>query len=213
MRLLVCGDRHWDDVELVRSVITLWYECANGDLTIIEGGADGADMIAKRVGEELGVPVVEYTAEWARYGKASGPMRNLRMIEEGKPDYVIAFHDHIVRSKGTKDMLRQAREAGLHFELCAHMDDDDAKRVGELPIEQDGPATLFELALRHPTRDYVHNGQKRRTRVHRTRSGSRLVDILVGEQLVARHKVSSVNDISAALQRTIKASDPKWTLE
>lgn len=35
------------------------------------------------------------------------------MLDEGKPDYVLAFHNDIFNSKGTKDMLNRAKKAGV----------------------------------------------------------------------------------------------------
>jgi hypothetical protein len=35
------------------------------------------------------------------------------MLNEGQPDEVHAFHNNIAASHGTKDMVRQAREAGV----------------------------------------------------------------------------------------------------
>ena len=35
------------------------------------------------------------------------------MLDEGKPDTVVYFHDNIERSKGTKDMVSRAKKAGL----------------------------------------------------------------------------------------------------
>lgn len=51
----------------------------------------------------------EYPADWKRYGMAAGPIRNRRMLKEGKPDIVIAF----AGGRGTADMVRQAKAAGV----------------------------------------------------------------------------------------------------
>ncbi len=50
-----------------------------------------------------------FHAEWMKYGKAAGPIRNARMLAEGKPDLVVAFPG----GRGTADMLRRVREAGI----------------------------------------------------------------------------------------------------
>jgi hypothetical protein len=51
---------------------------------------------------------VVFPAEWKKYGNAAGPIRNARMLNEGVPDVVIAFHENIHKSKGTKNMMDQA---------------------------------------------------------------------------------------------------------
>jgi hypothetical protein len=35
------------------------------------------------------------------------------MLDEGKPDLVLAFHENIDESKGTRDMVHRARGAGV----------------------------------------------------------------------------------------------------
>ena len=107
MRVLICGDRNWWDQEMIENVI-LELSSEQPDLVIIHGDANGADRIAGKIAESLGIPVEKYPAKWAKYGKAAGPLRNIEMIMTG-PNYVIAFHDDIKSSKGTADMLKLAR--------------------------------------------------------------------------------------------------------
>jgi hypothetical protein len=53
----------------------------------------------------------EFLADWKRDGRRAGILRNLRMLEFGKPDEVLAFWDG--SSKGTAHMIREARKAGV----------------------------------------------------------------------------------------------------
>ena len=85
----------------------------------MHGGARGADSIAGEEAKEFGLTVLAFSADWRRYGRAAGPIRNLQMLEEGKPDLVIAFHADLDHSKGTKDMVEQARKAGIKVEVQA----------------------------------------------------------------------------------------------
>lgn len=111
MRVLVCGSRDFDDRELM-----LWF-CGtfrNGDV-LIEGGARGADRLARQAVEALGfdVRIREFPADWERHGKAAGPIRNQQMLDEGKPDVVVAFVSKpLVESRGTADMVRRAKSTG-----------------------------------------------------------------------------------------------------
>jgi len=109
VRVLVCGDRHWNDKDAIRRELKLIPDIE----LIIEGGAPGADTLAKEVADELNIPVLEFRAEWDKHGKAAGPIRNRKMLVEGRPDLVLAFHDDISKSKGTKDMINQARAFGV----------------------------------------------------------------------------------------------------
>lgn len=108
-RVLICGDRHWTDEFLINMVLNTMPP----GTVIIHGAAPGADKIAGRIAEAMGLTVEPYPAEWDKYGNAAGPLRNQRMLDEGKPTEVHAFHSDLRRSKGTKDMLRRAKRAGL----------------------------------------------------------------------------------------------------
>jgi hypothetical protein len=77
------------------------------DLVIITGGAKGVDSAAREWCIINGVKHQEYAADWALYGGAAGPIRNKRMLKEGKPDMVLAFSG----GRGTADMVEQARQA------------------------------------------------------------------------------------------------------
>jgi len=80
---------------------------------IVEGGAPGADLMAKKLALKYKLRWEEYKADWKTYGKAAGPIRNKRMLDEGKPHMVMAFHNDLSKSKGTKDMVEQAEKRGI----------------------------------------------------------------------------------------------------
>jgi len=69
----------------------------------------GADRIAAQIGKEKGWNVRAFPAEWSKYGKSAGPIRNRQMLDT-QPNCVIWFHDNLERSKGTLDMIRAAEE-------------------------------------------------------------------------------------------------------
>lgn len=113
MKILVCGDRNWTDIEKIFDILSQYPK----DTIIIEGEANGADKIASIIAKELGMTVESYPAEWGKYGKAAGPLRNRKMLEIGKPDKVLAFHNNISTSKGTKNMISIAKKANILVEL------------------------------------------------------------------------------------------------
>ena len=115
MRVLICGDRNWTDREKIkRRIIQL---CLPPGSTIIHGGARGADVIAGEIGKSMGFEVIEFRADWEKYGKAAGPIRNKQMLDKGKPDLVIGFHSDIFKSKGTKNMLIQSQKRKISTQL------------------------------------------------------------------------------------------------
>jgi len=121
MRILVCGDRNWTDKKTIKEVVSEY-----NPTVIIQGGCGkkdkngkvfrGADLFAKEVADELGILCLQFDADWKKYGRGAGPIRNRRMLVEGKPNLVLAFHNHYSESKGTKDMITQTITSGVeHF--------------------------------------------------------------------------------------------------
>lgn len=86
--------------------------------TLIEGGATGADAIAREWAEcHPEVEHVRVDADWERHGKAAGPTRNVIMLRVHKPDLVLAFHKDLHRSKGTRDMVIRALKDGVRTKI------------------------------------------------------------------------------------------------
>lgn len=109
MRVLVTGGRNYSDADRVAAVLDKLHS-AHGIDVIIQGGAGGADGLARLWGwSRVGVKVTTFEADWENQGRFAGPARNQRMIDEGKPDVVIAFPG----GRGTADMCRKARKAGF----------------------------------------------------------------------------------------------------
>ncbi len=109
MKILVCGDRNWDDYGVVDDVINIVND-KYGPIEVIEGGAKGADTCARTTCETRHIEFHEFPANWARYSRGAGPIRNSQMLRE-EPELVIGFHDNIGQSKGTMDMLNKANVA------------------------------------------------------------------------------------------------------
>ena len=125
MKLLVTGARQYGDTDYLNAVL----DCI-APARVIEGAARGADELAHRWAASRGVPNDRYPAEWNKYGRAAGPVRNKRMLDEGSPDLVVAFPE--AGGRGTQNMMRQALKAGLTV--------IDATKLGGVP----GCCTLLE---------------------------------------------------------------------
>lgn len=109
MRVLVCGGRDYLNYEKVFGYLD---RRRSEDTVIIQGGAKGADFLAKCWAKARAVPCEEYLADWS-LGKQAGMLRNKRMLEEGKPDLVLAFPG----GKGTANMVHQAINAEVEVYL------------------------------------------------------------------------------------------------
>lgn len=104
MKVLVCGGRDFNDVD------KLYYTLAPIDIDIIiSGHARGADQLGEMFAHQYNIPVEVYPANWDIHGKRAGFIRNQQMLDEGKPDLVIAFPGGV----GTADMVRRAKAAGV----------------------------------------------------------------------------------------------------
>ena len=108
MKVLICGSRFYTDYSRI-----LQYVRSLEDAVIIAGGARGADTLAVKAAGACGFLFREYPAQWEKYGRKAGPIRNQTMLDMEKPDIVAAFHEDIESSKGTKDMVARARKSGV----------------------------------------------------------------------------------------------------
>lgn len=111
-RVLICGDRHWNNYDLILRCVRKAHATEPIDI-IIEGEARGADVMGRQAAEELGILIAPFPAEWDRLGRAAGPIRNQQMLDEGKPTEVWCFHNNLRESKGTADMFHRSLNAGL----------------------------------------------------------------------------------------------------
>lgn len=118
-RVLICGDRNWSDVNLILSGIRRVQKWREIDV-IIHGGARGADSIAGQVAESLNIPTEVYQPDWDTHGKRAGILRNQEMLDEGKPDLILAFHDDLEHSKGTGHMVKIARQIPVPVAHITH---------------------------------------------------------------------------------------------
>ena len=112
MIVLVCGGRAHSDVQYVEAVLYQEADRAakrNERLVVIQGGAKGADRIARHWCKRNGQPCATWSAWWGQFGKSAGPIRNTWMLKYGRPDKVIAFPG----GAGTADMVWKAERAGV----------------------------------------------------------------------------------------------------
>lgn len=110
MKVIIAGSRKIDSYDCVLGVV------ANSGFKITEvvsGAAKGVDSIGEEIAYNFGIPVVSFPAEWDKYGKAAGHIRNEQMAKYA--DALIAIWDG--RSPGTKHMITVAKKLGLQVYL------------------------------------------------------------------------------------------------
>ena len=101
-----------------------------GITCVIEGEARGADKLSALWATLARVKVERFPAQWDKLGRAAGTVRNKLMLAAG-PNEVLAFHNSIEESKGTKDMLRRAMRVGVR---CVLYTDSTEYINGDIPI-------------------------------------------------------------------------------
>lgn len=96
MSVLICGDRYWNNEKMMKEILS------GQEIDIlIHRDCIGADTIAGKI------------------GKRAGPIRNKQMLEDNAVDLVLAFHDDIENSKGTKNMINQAKTKNISIILIS----------------------------------------------------------------------------------------------
>ena len=116
-RIIICGGRHFNDYDtletLVDSVIAE-KGLNNNEIEIISGHCDGADTLGELYAKNHNIACKLFPAEWNKYGRAAGPIRNTQMIEhasKSKNPIVVAFLSP--RTKGTLDTVKKATKRGF----------------------------------------------------------------------------------------------------
>lgn len=124
MRILICGGRDFTNEHALFSVmdgiIDYWWprmEPISGPPgfrdrnppEIISGMARGADTLAVKYAKDRRLALHPFPADWEKHGSKAGYLRNCQMLEEGKPDLVVAFPG----GKGTAMMVRLSEQAGV----------------------------------------------------------------------------------------------------
>lgn len=109
MKVIIAGGRDFDDYRLLQRTCN-WVFKDVDDLEIVSGGAKGADRLGERYAKEIGLTPTVMKAEWDKYGKSAGGIRNSKMAEYA--DALIAFFDG--SSRGTSDMIKKARRENIH---------------------------------------------------------------------------------------------------
>lgn len=155
-KILITGDREWDDIPRVVEVLKGY----RPGTILVHGACRGADIICAAVAETLGFEVRGYPADWEKHRKAAGPIRNRQMLtEEHKPeepiDVVFAFHNNFENSRGTADMVKIVDKAGIPWELITSHPRSS--------VESERSRAKAEVVGSNPTGDAHEPGSKQDT--------------------------------------------------
>lgn len=106
----MAGSRTWTNWGMMEQILDLWKD----DITeLVSGTAKGADEMGEWWATKNGISIKRFPADWSRYGKGAGYIRNKEMAQYA--DGLFAFWDG--KSKGTGHMIDLAKKHDLHVEI------------------------------------------------------------------------------------------------
>ena len=119
-RVIIAGCRNFDDYALLKERCNdyLCEKMETHNVIIVSGHASGADALGERFAEEFGLQCEIHPADWAKYGRSAGPIRNAEMASCS--DALIAFWDG--QNPGTRSMIELARKKGLQVAVVYFTD-------------------------------------------------------------------------------------------
>ena len=112
-RVIIAGGRDFQDYELLARTMDHLLSNVHGQIVVVCGLAPGADSLGDQYAKAKGYEVHYFPADWAKYGRAAGPIRNEQMAQNA--DALVAFWNGI--SKGTKSMIELAQRYGLKIRI------------------------------------------------------------------------------------------------
>lgn len=112
IKVIIAGTRDFNDYAFLKKNVDYFLQGINPnneEIEIVSGNARGADKLGERYAKEHNLPVKLFPANWDKYGKQAGYLRNQEMANYA--DVLIAFWDE--KSKGTKHMIDIAKKQDL----------------------------------------------------------------------------------------------------
>lgn len=112
IKVIIAGTRDFNDYAFLKKNLDYFLQGINPnneEIEIVSGNARGADKLGERYAKEHNLPVKLFPANWDKYGKRAGYLRNQEMANYS--DVLIAFWDE--KSKGTKHMIDIAKKQDL----------------------------------------------------------------------------------------------------
>ena len=109
MKVIIAGSRNFINYHVLKKECNQFL-LDKKNIEIVSGDHyKGADKLGVQYANEKGFNIVRFPAEWNKFGKAAGPIRNKEMAIFA--DALIAFWDG--KSRGTKNMIQLAKQNGL----------------------------------------------------------------------------------------------------
>lgn len=115
-RVIIAGGRLFNDYTYLKESMDYFLQNINDEIIVVCGKARGTDTLGERYAKERGYTVHYFPADWNRYGKAAGYIRNEEMAKNA--DALVAFWDG--KSRGTKNMIELANQYKLRVRIKSY---------------------------------------------------------------------------------------------
>lgn len=109
MKLLIAGSRTIpaDNLKLISDIICdhPWF-FNESIIEIVSGKALGADRLGENWAKKYHIPIKYFPANWNKYGKSAGHIRNKEMAEYCDKGIIIVDSNLMEKSKGSMNMIK-----------------------------------------------------------------------------------------------------------
>lgn len=114
MNLIIAGSRTFNDYKLLEQeckkfIVKIGYLPNN----IVSGECRGADKLGELFAEKYKIPIMKFPANWDKYGKQAGMIRNVEMAKNAS--HCIIFWDG--KSLGSKHMIEQCEKYFVTYKI------------------------------------------------------------------------------------------------
>ena len=114
-KVIIAGTRTFNNYPLLRKKLDEFL-ADRTCVEIVSGGASGADSLGEKYALEKGFPLRRFVADWDRFSRAAGPIRNALMAEDA--DALVVFWDGSRR--GTASMIKEASKRHLRVQIVQY---------------------------------------------------------------------------------------------
>ena len=124
VRIIVAGSRDYKNYGQLADILDVLVDNLHdrgidrSNIEIVSGGCRGADELGERYAKESYIRCSIFPADWSKYGKSAGPIRNDTMAKyavKADEGYLVAFP--IGESRGTRSMIKLAEQHGLKVQV------------------------------------------------------------------------------------------------
>lgn len=150
-KIIICGGRDFTNYSILEYVVDK--VICNSRVEIVSGHAQGTDTLGELYAKNHGLPIKVFPADWTKYGKSAGPIRNKQMVDyikDNKDNKVVAFVGP--NSIGTKNTISLARKNGIDvIQVDYNIEDESLEDICEgIRVDSEGNV-IFDFDCDEPS--------------------------------------------------------------